>query len=575
MKKIILAGNPNIGKSAVFSRLTGANVIASNYPGTTVEYTKGVLYLDNGEKAEIIDVPGIYSLKPASKADQVAYDMLKQADIIVNVIDSTNLERNLNLTVQLLKNLNIPTILALNMDDIARHNGIDIDEKALTGMLGIPVVKTTALSGVGIKQLKDNLLKGKRGNLQYNEEEKWKVIGNIIENVQKTAHRHPTFLELLSKATVHSIIGPVIAFLILFVAFWLIRTIGEGLINYLFDPVFDQLWKPLMVHFSGVLQHTEFIHNMLIGKLIEGEINFQQSFGLLTTGLYIPIAAVLPYIFSFYLILTIIEDVGYLPRLGVLADNLMHKFGLHGLSVIPMFLAFGCNVPGAMATRVLESKRERFIAATMMSISIPCMAQIAMISGLLGPYGAKGFFPLFFILFLLWITAGIVLKKTIKGESPEIVVDIPLYHVPYWKSVVKKVWMRLKSFIAEAIPFVLLGVFVVNLLYISGVISFLGKAFGPIITGLFGLPGEAVSALIVGFLRKDVAIGMLAPLGLSLRQLIVASAVLTIYFPCVATFIVLLKELGIRYMLKAAGIMLLAALIVGTAANWIMILLGM
>ncbi len=575
MKKIILAGNPNIGKSAIFSRLTGANVIASNYPGTTVEYTKGLVHLDNGEKAEIIDIPGIYSLKPSSKADHVAYDMLKKADIIVNVIDSTNLERNLNLTVQILKQFNIPTLLVLNMDDIANQNGIHIDDQKLSETLDVPVVKTTALSGVGIKQLKDGLLLGKPGGLTYNDEEKWKVIGDIIEHVQRTEHRHPTITEQLSKATVHSIIGPVLAFMILFSSFWLIRVIGESLINYLFDPLFDKLWMPIMVRLSDSLEHLDFLHKMLIGNFIDGQISFMESFGLLTTGLYIPIAAVLPYIFSFYLILTVLEDIGYLPRLGVLTDNLMHRFGLHGLSIIPMFLAFGCNVPGALATRVLESKRERFIAATMMSISIPCMAQIAMISGLLGPYGAKGFFPLFMILFLLWISAGIVLKRFVKGDSPEIVVDIPLYHVPYWKSIVKKVWIRLKSFIAEAIPFVLLGVFIVNLLYMSGVIGFMGRLFKPVVTGLFGLPGEAVSALIVGFMRKDVAIGMLAPLGLSLRQLIVASAVLTIYFPCIATFIVLLKELGVKYMLRAAGIMLIAAIVVGTLANWVMILLGM
>jgi ferrous iron transport protein B len=209
-----------------------------------------------------------------------------------------------------------------------------------------------------------------------------------------------------------------------------------------------------------------------------------------------------------------------------------------------------------------------------MAIAIPCMAQIAMISGLLGKYGAAGFLTLFGILFLVWLGVGMILKRYTKGESPEILVDIPHYHYPYLNAVAKKVWMRIRHFIAEAIPFVLLGVLIVTILYITGFMELMGRIFAPVITKVFGLPPEAISAILVGFLRKDVAIGMLAPLDLSFRQLIVASTVLTIYFPCVATFIVLLKELGIKDMIKSALIMLCTALIIGGAVNWIMVLMG-
>lgn len=575
MKRIVLVGNPNTGKSTVFSRLTGANVIASNYPGTTVEYSKGIMRIPNSEKAEILDIPGIYSLEAASRAEKVAMDMIREADIIINVIDATSLERNLNLTVQLFKKLQIPAIILLNMVDIARQHGISINTEKLSEKLGLPVVPTNALSGEGFKDLAYQLVNARIPEINYKKNEKWNFIGNIVEDVQKTEHRHPTLYEKLSDISVHPILGLIFAIIVLSVSFWFIRIIGEGLIRWIMEPGFNTLYKPLLENISNALGPDSILHRLIIGNLINQEIDFRQSFGLLSTGIYIPLAAVLPYVFSFYLVLTILEDIGYLPRLGVLLDNLMHRIGLHGLSVISMFLAFGCNVPGALATRILETRKERFIASTLMAIAIPCMAQIAMISGLLGKHGAYGFFTLFGILFLVWLGAGIILKKYIKGESPEILVDIPPYHFPYPKAIAKKVWMRVRHFITEAIPFVLIGVFIVDILYIVGFLEFMGKIFAPVITKVFGLPPEAISALLVGFLRKDVAIGMLVPLGLNFRQLIVASAVLTIYFPCVATFIVLLKELGIRDMIKSAIIMIFTALIVGGAVNRIMILLSM
>jgi len=575
MKKIVLVGNPNIGKSAVFSRLTGAKVIASNYPGTTVEYTKGILRIPGGEKVEILDIPGIYSLEAASRAEQVALDMIKEGNIIINIVDATNLERNLNLTVQLFKKFRIPAVIALNMMDIARHHGITIDTEKLSRKLGLPVISTVALSGQGIKELTGQLTNASIPEINFIDKEKWNFIGAIVEDVQKTEHRHPTFAEKLSDISVHPILGLVFALIILYISFWTIRIIGESLIRFVMDPVFNVLYEPLLENISNALGHDTLVHKILIGNLVNESIDFRQSFGLLSTGFYIPLAEVLPYVFSFYLVLTLLEDIGYLPRLGILLDKLMHKIGLHGLSVISMFLAFGCNVPGALATRILETRKERFITSTLMAIAIPCMAQIAMISGLLGKYGPPAFLTLFGILFIVWLGVGMILNRYTKGESPEILVDIPHYHYPYPNAVAKKVWMRIRYFISEAIPFVLIGVFIVTILYMTGFMEFMGKVFAPVITKVFGLPPEAISAILVGFLRKDVAIGMLAPLDLNFRQLIVASTVLTIYFPCVATFIVLLKELGIRDMIKSALIMLCTALIIGGAVNWSMILLGL
>ena len=572
-RKILLIGSPNVGKSVIFTRLTGVGEIASNYPGTTVEFSSGIM--GSGEKkVKVIDVPGTYSLDPISPAEKVTVEVLEQAikdknSVVVNVIDATNLERNLNLTLQLLKK-KIPVIIALNLWDEAKHIGISIDVAKLQEILGVTIVPTVAITGEGIKELVSRIGEAKQGTYEYENEERWHEIGNIIENVQIIRHKHHTILERLGDLTVHPWTGIPIALGIMYIVFQIIRFIGEGLIGYIFEPLFENLWLPVMMAFSRVLGGQGIIHNILIGQLIEGEIDFGQSFGLLTTGLFVPIAAVLPYIIAFYLVLSFLEDSGYLPRLAVLLDKLMHSVGLHGMAIVPMMLGLGCNVPGALGTRVLETKRERFIAATLMAIAIPCMAQIAMIFGLLGKYGARGLFPVFGTLFIVWFVFGVLMNLIIKGESPEIFTEIPPYRLPHFGTLFKKLWMRIHWFLKEAIPFVLLGVLTVNLLYSLGIIEFLGRIAAPVITKLMGLPFEAIGALIIGFLRKDLAVGMLAPLGLSLKQLIIASVVLTMSFPCVATFAILLKELGIIDMIKAAVIMIVSAFLVGALLNLIL-----
>jgi len=573
MRKVLLMGNPNVGKSVVFSRLTGVNVISSNYPGTTVEFSKGYMRIGK-EKVEVVDVPGTYTLEPTSKAEQIAVKILQdsiasQNGIVINIVDGTNLERNLNLTLQLLKK-NIPVIVDLNFWDETRHLGISIDVEELEKILNVPVVPTCAVTGEGIKELVDRLPEAKAMTYDYPDEEKWHEIGKIIDRVQKVTHRHHTFLEKLADASIKPLTGIPIALGAVYIAFKLIRFIGEGLIGYVFDPIFGKIWAPLMMRLSFILGSGGFIHDILIGKLFVGKIDFGQSFGILTTGLFVPFAAVLPYVFAFYLVLSFFEDSGYLPRLGVLADKMMHQVGLHGLGIISMLLGLGCNVPGALATRVMETERERFISATLMAIAVPCMAQIAMIVGLVGKYGAKALMLVFGTLFLVWIMIGILMNRLLKGESPEIFVEIPPYRIPYFGALTKKLWMRVKGFLKEAIPFVLLGVFIVNILYSLRIIHFLSKLTGPVIKNLLGLPSGAVAALVVGFLRKDVAVGMLVPLGLTLKQLVIASVVLAMYFPCAATFAVLVKELGVKDMIRSALIMIFSAVLVGGLLNLVL-----
>jgi len=235
-----------------------------------------------------------------------------------------------------------------------------------------------------------------------------------------------------------------------------------------------------------------------------------------------------------------------------------------------MILGLGCNVPGAMATRVLESRRERLIAATLMSIAVPCMAQIAMIVGLVGQRGGIYVAQVFLTLSLLWVFLGLILNRFIKGISPELLVEIPPYHIPLWSALLKKLWMRLSAFLREAIPLVLIGVLLVNILYTLKIIDFLARVAGPFLTTLWGVPDSVISSLLIGFLRKDVAVGMLEPLGLTTKQLVISCTVLAVYFPCIATFAVLIRELGVKDMLKSALLMILTALIVGILLNMIL-----
>ena len=565
--KVLLMGNPNVGKSVIFSKLTGTSVTASNYPGTTVEYTEGQMRYE-GEDVEIIDVPGTYTLDPTNQAEEVAVDMIDKGDLIINVIDATNLERHLNLTLQLLEK-DVPMIVALNLWDETKHKGIHIDLEKLREELGVPVIPTVAIKSKGIKELINNFDYREKVDVDYGTSEKrWAEIGKIIDEVQRIEPRHHTFLELLEEYTIKPLTGIPFMFLVLYLTFKVIRFIGEGLIGYVTEPFFLNFYRPLLIKLSEFLGSGGVIHDILVGQLVEGSINLEQSFGLLSTAVYIPFAAVLPYIISFYLVLGILEDSGYLPRLAVLVDNIMHKVGLHGFSIIPMILGLGCNVPAALSVRSLESRREKFIASTLMAISIPCMAQIAMIFGLLGPFGGKYVIYVFAMLVFVWIIVGLILNKLLPGYSNDLLLEVPSFRLPDPLTILKKLWMRIVSFLKEAIPFMLLGVIIVNFLYTLGVFEIMANALGPIIKSVFCLTQEAISALLMGFLRKDLAMGMLAPLGLSAKQLVVASTVLAVYFPCIATFVVLVRELGIFDMFKSVVVMLITTFFVGGFINF-------
>ncbi len=564
--KILLAGNPGAGKSVLFSRLTGSLVISDNFPGTAIGFSSGHMRVVN-DRAEVIDTPGVYSLESSGQAGEVARKMLRDGDIIINVVNATNLERDLYLTLELLEE-RIPIIVALNVWDDARHIGIEIDIKALEQLLGVPVIPTVATTGEGIKYLVESIPRAvMQANPVATREERWARIGEIIGLVQKVTHRHHTLGESLADATVKPLPGTFIALFVAIAVFAFVVYGGEAIFNLVARPIFNILWLPVVSAISNLTAGAPFLHDILIGRLFNGQIDFIQSWGLLTTALYVPFALVLPYIITFYFALGLMEDIGYLPRLAVMIDTLMHRFGMHGYAIIPTILGFGCNVPAMLATRVLESRKERFIAMTLIAIAVPCASLQALILGLVGQHGIQYVAMIYGTLLAVWVIIGIILNWAVKGFTPELLIEIPPYRLMPWKMMMEKLWIRVRGFIVEAVPIMIIAVPVINLLYMIGIFQAITNFTAPVVSGLLGLPNDAVAAIFVAFFRMDAAMALLAPLELSAKQLVVSSVVLVMFFPCIATFSIMLKEMGFWSLLKALGIMLFSGIAVGALLN--------
>ncbi|MFH1369089.1 MAG: ferrous iron transporter B [Elusimicrobiota bacterium] len=570
MHKILLIGNPNVGKSVLFSRLTGIDVIVSNYPGSTVEFTRGYVLL-SGEKYELIDVPGTYALTPTNRAEEVAVQMLadfRQGDIVINVVDAANLERNLSLTLDILK-LKLPAVVALNRWDMTASRGIEIDPPQLSAYLKIPVVPVIGVSGEGVKELAEALAQVSAGPqkpsiyVPEKSEEKWRLIGEICSNSQKLYHRHPNLFEKLQEFSIKMPYAIFIALGALAGSFAFVRFIGESLINYIFDPIFNKLYMPALLKIANPEVLPVWLSKFLLGARPVP----MESFGLLTTGIYIPVVILLPYIFSFYLVLSFLEDTGYLVRIAVVMDRVFHKVGLHGYASIPILLGLGCKVPAIVSTRILESRKERLITLILILMLAPCMPQTAMIYAVLNNFGLHVVIAFFLALIAWGLIIGFALNKFLKGETPELFVEIPPYQLPHAGTLSKKVYMRLKLFLVEAVPMIILGIALVNLLDLAGFIDKISNLSAPLVHGLLGLPKEMSVVMISGFLRKDVSVALIVPFNLTLKQLVIASMMLVIYLPCIATFSMIVKEFSLKTAVKVSALTFVIAISLAAFLN--------
>lgn len=574
MKKVVLVGNPNVGKSLLFSRITGIGVVTANYPGTTVEIKIGKFQYRE-EEYELIDGPGLYSLEIFSKSDKTAANLIDENDLIINVIDATNFERNLNLTLQLLKK-NKPMVVCLNFWEDTAHKGITIDYKELENILGVPVIPVSALTTEGVNELVARIKEAKQGQLSipnYSTEvavdgicanncsectlncNNWKFVGYIVQKVQKLEHRHHTFLENLSDFTLNPFWGIISAIIVLISTLYIVRFCGEGLTNYILTPFYEKLYSPFIMHLANYVP-SELVKGLLVGHSVDP----LQSFGIFTSGVYIALVLVFPYFLSFYFIFGVLEDFGYLPRLAVILDNFFHKLGLHGYSAIPVMLGLGCKVPAIMSTRVLTNKREKILTTALLLMAVPCLPQTAMIVSLGMPYGVHTIITIFAILAVFSLIVNFILNKLLPGDPTDLFTEVPSYRIPSIKLMLGKLKIRIVDYFGEVLPLIVGGVLIMNVLDSIGFINFITYTLKDPVKNLLGLPPDIASIMILGFLRKDVSIALLAPLHLDTYQFIVACVFLVLYIPCISSFFTLVKELGAAAF-KVVGIIFTSTLI--------------
>ena len=552
MKRIVLVGNPNVGKSLIFSRITGSGAVIANYAGTTVKMVTGKFNYEDNDY-ELMDGPGIYSLEQFSPTDEAALHFVEDSDIIINIIDATNLERNLNLTLQLLQ-LRKPMVVCLNFWDDTAHNGITIDVPALGKFLDVPLVQVSALRNEGITQLVASLEEARISSLSFDAEDRWNQIGTIVSKVQKLKHRHHTALERLGDFTLHPIGGIVTAVAVLLATLAIVRFMGEGMINGLLDPFYTDIYAPFIMHLLGHIP-SEFIRVLLVGYSSDP----LQSFGILTSGIYIALILVFPYFFSFYFVFGFLEDLGYLPRLAVVLDNIFHRLGLHGYSSIPVMLGLGCKVPALLSTRVLNNRREKILTTTLIMMSAPCLPQTAMIVSMGMNYGVTTVLFIFITLLILSFGITVLINKFLPGKAVVFFTELPSYRIPSLKLMAGKLWIRIVEYFAEVLPMITVGVLIMNILNYLKVIEFITNAIKKPVELVLGLPPEIAPIMLLGFLRKDVSIALLAPLNLSAHQFIIACIFLVLYTPCVSAFFTMFKELGPKTALKIIGLILVAA----------------
>ncbi len=562
---LVLAGNPNVGKSVLINQLTGIGAIVSNYPGTTVEILEGKAKFE-GKEFRVADLPGMYSLKGNSDDEEVAVRYLDSAKpkAIINVIDATKLERNIFLTLQLL-GCKIPLVVALNFYEEAEEGGVNIDVTKLSTFLGVPVVPINALTGVGVDTLVKVSLSLESNKQNFDdietEEQMHETAAKIAMNTIKiTETRKPRFSTWLDKITTAPLSGSLILIAILTILFASLFTVGGNLSDIL-GNLFETYAAPLLTNLINMVPNTS-AQEILKYMFIDG----------LNAGLQIAI----PFIFVFYAIIAIMEDSGYIPRMAFLLDKVMHKFGLHGKAIIPMMLGFGCTVPAIISTRVLQTERERLLT-TILILLIPCSARTAVILGAVGVFlGWQYALLIYSFILILMIAAGLTLGKALPGERLGLIMEIPQYRLPSIKNVLMKTWIRVSDFIFVAFPLIFIGSGILGGLKVFGLLTPILQPFDPIIGGWLMLPTVAGVTLLFGILRKELALELLIVLGGSANllkfmtpiQVFTFVLVVSIYVPCIATIGMLKREFGWK---KCLAISLstigLAVLIGGIAAR--------
>ncbi len=566
IKTIVLVGNPNVGKSVIFGLLTGRYVTVSNYPGTTVELSRGNITL-RGERFLLIDTPGVNSLIPMSEDERVTRDILLQEHphTVLQVADSKNLKRTLMLTVQLLE-MGLPLVLDLNMEDEALDRGIKINKNRLSEILGIPVIGTIATRRKGIRELKDAILTPRETGFYFSYNEK---IESYIEKistllVESGISRRSIAVMILAgdvslkawlksnlsseaiekieelRDECQSMFSVPLAQIINETRVKLVSKIISETVERLktekgklFRTLEQMSMHPvwgipvllvvlfLVYEFVGVFgagTMVDFFEGVIFGrylnpmftKLIDTllPVPFFKDmlvgqYGVITVALTYSIAIILPITATFFIAFSILEDSGYLPRLAILSNRAFNIIGLNGKAILPMILGLGCGTMAVMTTRILETRRDRIIATFLLALAIPCSAQIGVILGMFGALSLKAASIWILTVIGVLLVSGYLAARVVPGEKTEFFLEVPPLRIPRMENVMLKTVGRIEWYLKEAVPLFILGTLVLFFADKTGLLRYIELAASPLVKGLLGLPKETAGFFILGFLRRD------------------------------------------------------------------------
>ncbi|MES0278783.1 MAG: ferrous iron transport protein B [Dehalococcoidales bacterium] len=637
LRKLAIVGNPNVGKSVVFNQLTGRYVTISNYPGTTVDVSRGKAILD-GCPFEVVDTPGMYIMHSITEEERVARKILldEKPDVILHVVDARNLPRMLPLTLQLIE-AGLPVVLELNMMDEAEAAGIDIDTSRLSRRLGIPVVATVAVSGRGLDVLRrtlaravaapGNQIKYDKGleealaglsrllrtgygltnraigllllqgdtqiesQVKKQEGARWdeiraavasaradysqplsyvialrqqeEVKGILNEALTKTEKGRRRFADWLSTAMMNPYSGSLIFAAIIYVGlYWFVGVFGAGtMVDFIESTIFGQWINPWVTSVAESIIPWQVVRDLFVGE-----------YGVITLGLTYAFAIILPIVGTFFIVFSIIEDSGYLPRLAMLIDRIFKLIGLNGRAVIPIVLGFGCDTMATIVTRTQETRRERLLTTLLLALAIPCSAQLGVIFGILSGSAAALLIWMGTLIFV-FLLIGYLASRIIPGQRASFYMEVPPLRLPKLSNVITKTYTRLEWYFTEVLPFFLLASVFLWLGKLTGLFDIVIGWLTPVVE-FIGIPGDAAVAFLYGFFRRDFGAAGLYDLNnagiLVGIPLVVAAVTITLFVPCIAQFLVMAKERGWKTAISIALFILPFAFLVGYILNLIL-----
>jgi len=621
-QQIVLIGNANVGKSLLFSRLTKRHATVSNYPGTTVEVTSAM-----SDIGLVVDTPGVNSLLPQSSDEIVARDLLlerKSDAIVVQVGDIANLRRTILLSLQLAE-LDVPLVVALNMVDELHSSEASVNASALTRELGAAVISISALRRWNIGKLRDaiacaavphkyveypraieNAIEKLLAILPANLKSRGIAISIVAGDVSLRPHLPPELLApcdaireevpqpasvtiaharvaaadaLIARAEsaasrrggnvrdrigalcMHPLWGlPILAAVLAF-AWFLVGKIGAGtLVDWMQTTVFENFVNPNATRLIDAVHPPQFIRDLLVGP-----------YGVITMALTYAIAIVLPVVITFFTFFGILEDTGYLPRLAVLLHRAFRRIGLNGKAVLPMVLGLGCDTMATLTTRILDSKKESTIVTLLLALGVPCSAQLGVIVAMLSPLGAPATIIWSAMILGTIALVGWAAARVVPGEPADFVLEIPPVRMPSVANIAIKVAARAEWYLKEAVPLFVIGTLLLFFLDWIHALQAIQRALSPLIVNALGLPAEATNAFVIGFLRRDYgAAGLFAMQKaghLTPNQVVIALTVITLFIPCIANLLVMLKERGARAGWSIAAFIIIYSFGIGAVLN--------